>query len=377
MTEIHGHCHDDFAIVRDAFAANFAAGEEIGACAAVTLNGEMVVDIWAGDRNSSGDPWVADTIVNVYSTTKTMASICMLMLADRGQLRFDLPVAEYWPEFARNGKGAVLVSHVMSHQAGLPGFEPPVSPEDLYDHAAMAALLEAMTPWWTPGEGIGYHAITQGFVQAEILRRIDGRTMGQFFREEVAEPLGADFHIGLPAAEDHRVADLDPPVAAMDAVPDMGTTQTRTFRSAPLSALEPRSRDWRGAEIPAAGGTGNARSVARVHSAIACGGEVDGVRLMSPEATLVPLMEQCIGDDQVLDLPARFGMGFGLNHPLEPSTPSDESYFWGGWGGSTSIIDVGHQMSIAYVMNNMADALTGDERGRNITRAAYAALGVS
>ena len=137
------------------------------------------------------------------------------------------------------------------------------------------------------------------------------------------------------------------------------------------------SQAWRGAEIPAAGGTGNARAVARVHSALACGGTLDGVRLMSPEATLIPLMEQCVGDDLVLEVPVRFGMGFGLNHPLAPTTPTDEAYFWGGWGGSSSVIDVGHQVSIAYVMNNMANDLMGDERGRNIVAAVYAALGVT
>ncbi len=374
QTVVHGFCHEDFEIVRDAFVANFTAGLEIGACAAVTVDGETVVDIWAGDRNAAGDPWERDTIVNVYSTTKTMASICMLMLADRGQLRFDAPVAEYWPEFAAHGKDDVLVSHVMSHQAGLSGFDPPIPVTDLYEHDAIASLLADTAPWWPPGSAAGYHAITQGFLQNEVLRRIDGRTMGRFFAEEVAGPLGADFHIGLSASEDDRVADLDPPAAAMDVIPDEGTVATRTFRAAPLTALEPRTREWRAAEIPAAGGTGNARGVARVHSAVACGGELDGVRLMLPETTRIPLQEQFIGDDLVLGMPTRYGMGFGLNHPLEPRTPTQDAYYWGGWGGSVAIIDLEKRCSIAYVMNNMANDLMGDERGSNVAAAVYAAL---
>ncbi|MFT7648912.1 MAG: CubicO group peptidase (beta-lactamase class C family) [Candidatus Poriferisodalaceae bacterium] len=377
MTEvpkINGHCDERFSAVRDAFEANFAAGAEIGACAAVTIDGEMVVDLWAGDRNAAGEPWERDTIVNVYSTTKTMAGVCMLMLADQGRLDFNAPVAQYWPDFAQNGKKGVLVSHVMSHQAGLSGFEPAIAPTDLYDRVAIAELLASMEPWWEPGTGSGYHAITQGQLQGEILRRIDGRTLGTFFREEVAGPLGADFHIGLHPSEGARVADLDPPEAAMDAIPDMGTVLTRTFRSAPLTALEPRTPEWRAAEIPAAGGTGNARAVARVHSALACGGTVDGVTLMSPEGVQVALQEQCIGTDLVLGIPVRFGMGYGLNHPEAPTTPTDTAFYWGGWGGSTAVIDPGERMSVSYVMNNMANELMGDTRGINITAAAYASI---
>jgi CubicO group peptidase (beta-lactamase class C family) len=372
--EVHGHCDERFGAVRDAFIANFASGAEIGACAAVTLDGESVVDLWAGDRNAAGDPWEQDTIVNVYSTTKTMAGVCMLMLADQGRLDFDAPVARYWPAFAKNGKRDVLVSHVMSHQAGLSGFEPAIQPTDLYDTEAVADLLAAMEPWWEPGTASGYHAVTQGQLQGEILRRIDGRSLGTFFREEVAGPLGADFHIGLDPAEGDRVAELDPPFEAMDAVPDLDTIATRTFRSVPMTALEPRTAEWRAAEIPAAGGTGNARAVARVLSALACGGTVDGVTLMSAEGTKVPLQEQCIGKDLVLGVGARFGMGFGLNHPNGPVTPTDTTYHWGGWGGSTAIVDVGKRLSISYVMNNMADGLMGDPRGASITDATYASL---
>ena len=263
----------------------------------------------------------------------------------------------------------------MSHQAGLSGFDPPVEAPELYDHDAIAARLADTAPWWAPGSAAGYHALTQGFLQNELVRRIDGRTLGQFFAEEVAAPLGADFHIGLPASEDARIAELDPPRLGLEATPDEGTIASRTLRGTPLTGLEPRTREWREAELPAAGGFGNARSVTRIHAAVACGGVLDGVRLMSEQATRVPLQEQFLGDDLVLGLPARYGMGFGLNHPLEPRTPTDDAYFWGGWGGSVAVIDLEKRCSIAYVMNNMADDLIGDERGANIVAATYAALG--
>ncbi len=355
--EIHGYCDERFGAVRNAFVSNFAAGSEIGACVAVTVDGEMLVDLWAGDRNAAGDPWLRDTIVNVYSTTKNMAGVCMLMLADQGRLDFSAPVAHYWPEFAQAGKANVLVSHVMSHQAGVSGFEPAIAPDQLYDSRAIADQLAGMQPWWEPGTGSGYHAVTQGQLQGEILRRIDGRTMGTFFSDEVAGPLGADFHIGLDPSEGHRVADLDPPAAAMDAVPDLGTIATRTLRSVPLTALEPRTAEWRAAEIPAAGGTGNARAVARVMSALACGGTVDGVRLMSRDGVQMARQEQCIGMDKVLDRPLRFGMGFGLNHPEGPTTPTDTAFHWGGLGR----LDRGHRS-----WRSALDLLCDEQHGRRL-----------
>src|SRR5262245_48693622 len=216
--DIHGILDPKFAPVREAFLDNFAQGSEVGASVAVTVDGRPVVDLWAGDAVQGGAAWQRDTIVNVYSTTKTMASLCVLMLADRGALDLDAPVARYWPEFAQNGKDGVLVRHVMSHSAGLPGFEPPLaSVEALYDWDGVCRNLAAQKPWWTPGEGSGYHAITQGYLQGELVRRITGRSIGTFFRDEVARPLGADFHIGLPAEHDARVGELVPPPAGLTA----------------------------------------------------------------------------------------------------------------------------------------------------------------
>ena len=376
--EPHGFCDDAFTPVRDAFLRNFAEGLEVGAAVAVTQDGKPVVDLWAGEAGPDGAPWREDTIINVFSTTKTMAGVCMLMLNDRGLLDFDAPVAAYWPEFAQNGKEDVRVRHVMSHSAGLPGFDPPIGSEILYDLDAVAQHLAAQPLWFEPGSASGYHAITQGQLQGEILRRITGVSLGEFFHEEVAEPLGADFHIGLEAKHDPRVAELIPPEIGPEALaPDPDSIAARTFASYPLDATATRTRAWRAAEIPAAGGTGNARSIARVHSALACGGSVDGVTLMSPETVERVLDVQTDGVDLVLGVAVKFGMGFATWMEGFASSPSPRSFMWGGWGGSIAMTDLDARVSIAYVMNRMDGAATGDIRGSRIADAVYASIAAS
>ena len=374
MVEVNGHCTDGFGAVSDAFVANFDAGLELGASVCVTVGGEPVVDLWAGDANEHGDPWERDTIVNVYSTTKTMATTCMLMLADRGQLDFDAPVAKYWPEFAQNGKEGVLVKHVMAHSAGLSGIDEPLEPMDVCDFDKIVGLLEKQAPWWDPGTQAGYHALTQGHLQAEILRRITGETMNDFFVREVTGPLGADFHLSLDASHDDRVGDLIPPDDPFGDARgvDPSSVAYRTLLNPQLTALEPRTREWRAALIPAAGGIGNARSVGRVHSALACGGTVDGVTLMSPETVESILVEQNSGPDLVLLQDTRFGMGFGLGNEMLPIPP--RAFFWGGWGGSLALIDLDARLTVSYVMNRMAPSLSGDVRGAGLALAAYGAL---
>lgn len=375
MTEVHGTCDERFTVVRDTFAAAFDRGEERGASAYVTVDGAPVVDIWAGVATDDGAPWERDTIVNVYSTTKTMAATCVLMLADRGEVDLHAPVADYWPEFGAAGKGAVTVAHVMSHTAGVSGFDPVITAEDLYDWDRVCEQLAGQEPWWEPGTQSGYHAITQGYLQGEVVRRVTGRSIGTFFREEVAEPLGADFHIGLPASEDGRVADLVPPEFPLgsDEV-DLASIRARTFLSCPLDATEPRTRAWRGAEIPAAGGTGNARSVGRVHSALACGGTVDGVTLMSEAGVERILEEQSHTEDLALGLKVRFGMGFGLMNESIPLSASPRAFFWGGYGGSIALVDLDRRLTVTYVMNKMSTGLAGDLRGAATVFSAYAAL---
>jgi CubicO group peptidase (beta-lactamase class C family) len=386
MTEIHGDCDPRFAAVQAAFQANFDTGQEQGASVAVTLDGEPVVDLWAGRADggtAEGDaggerPWERDTIVNVWSTTKTMAATCMLMLADRGEIDMESPVATYWPEFAEHGKGDVLVGHVLGHTAGLPGWVPPIEPEVLYDHDRATAALVDQPTWWEPGTASGYHAVSQGFLENEIVRRVTGRTLGTFFREEVAEPLGADFHIGLPESEDGRVAEIMAPgaeaLADAAAAFDADSVAVRALLSCPLTGSEPNTREWRAAEIPAAGGTGNARAVARVHSALANGGTVDGVKLLSTEGVERIFVERCHQVDQVLGVKMRLGTGFGLMNEMVPLSPNPRACFWGGWGGSVAVLDLDARLSVAYVMNRMAGGLVGDLRGAMIVMSAYQSL---
>jgi CubicO group peptidase (beta-lactamase class C family) len=374
--EINGFCDEGFGAVRDAFLGNFERGEELGAAVAVTHHGRPVVDLWAGDADEHGRPWAEDTLVNVYSITKTMTFVSLMMLVDRGEVDVAEPVATHWPEFAANGKADITVAQVLSHTAGLSGFDPAIKPTDLYDWDAVCAGLAAQEPWWTPGEGSGYHLITQGYLLGEIVRRVSGRTVGTFFAEEVAGPLGADFHFALPASEDARVADLVPPdfeamLAAATGNPD--SIAVRSVLSCPLDATEPRTREWRAAEIPAAGGIGNARSIARVHSALACGGTVDGVTLMSPETVESILDEQSNSVDHVLGMPTRFGLGFGLMSDDVPLSPNERSFFWGGWGGSIAVTDLDTETSVAYVMNRMGTGMAGDLRGGLVAMAATTA----
>ena len=374
--EIGGHCDERFSLVRDAFESNFLADEELGASTAITVDGQYVVDLWAGNKNLAGEPWQEDTIVNVYSTTKTMASICMLMLADRNLIEFSAPVAKYWPEFAANGKDEVLVRHVMTHQTGCSGFPRAISAHELYDQELCASLLAGMQPWWKPGTAPGYHALTQGTLQAEILRRVDGRTLGGFFRDEVAGPLSADFHIGLPASEGSRVAELDPPDRSIDEMveAEADSVASKTFGSCVLDGTETATDEWRRAEIPAAGGIGNARSISRVHSAIACGGSVDGITLLSSETIEAALERQTFERDLVLGLGVPYGMGFGINHHRLPLTPSPRTLYWFGWGGSMGVMDLDQRLTISYSMNRMASGLVGDSRAFNLIAATYAAL---
>ncbi len=375
---VQGTTLDRYAAVRTAFQSNLDSGADVGASFCATVEGETVVDLWGGFTDASRTRgWERDTIVNVYSTTKTMTALCALILADRGDLDFDAPVARYWPEFAANGKDRIKVSHLLSHSAGLSGWKEPISKADLYDWEKMTSLLAAQAPYWEPGTAAGYHALTQGYLVGEVVRRITGRSLGTFFREEIAEPLGADFHIGLPASEDHRVAELIPPPPGQ-AVGDGGgqtEVQANMSNNPGIDVAETRTRAWRGAEIPAAGGTGNARSIAEIHAILANGGVAKGKRFLSEAGCRKALELQIEGEDLVLAGPARFGMGFGVAGGVIPF-PNPNTIFWGGYGGSLAIIDMDVRTSFGYAMNKMAGTTTGDMRALGLAMAMWRALGM-
>lgn len=372
-----GMAHDRYAAVREAFEANLASGADLGASFCATVEGETVVDLWGGHADPARSrPWTRDTIVNVYSTTKTMTALTALLIADRGELDFDAPVARYWPEFAAGGKAEVKVRHLMSHSAGLSGWKEKISIADLYDWEKATALLAAQAPYWEPGTAPGYHALTQGYLVGEVVRRITGSSLGTVFREEIAEPLGADFWIGLPASEDDRVAELVPPPPGA-AVGD-GTGQTdlqRNMSDNPgIDVSATRTRAWRGAEIPAAGGTGNARSVAEIHAILANGGVARGRRFLSEAGCRKALELQIEGQDLILGTPARYGMGFGLAGGLVP-LPNPNTIYWGGYGGSLVIIDMDARTTFGYAMNRMAGTTQGDTRAFGLAMAMWQAMG--
>jgi CubicO group peptidase (beta-lactamase class C family) len=376
MAEVQGFADEKFAGVREAFENNLASGDDIGACFCATVEGEVVVDLWGGFADEARTrPWEKDTIVNVYSTTKTMTALTALLLADRGQLDFDAPVARYWPEFAANGKAGVKVSHLMSHAAGLSGWKAPLASEDIYDWDKVTALLAAQAPYWEPGTQSGYHALTQGYLVGEVIRRIDGRTVGTVFREDIAGPLGADFHIGLPASEDGRVAELIPPPKGGGITDGEQTELQRNMSSnPPIDVANTRTRAWRGAEIPAAGGTGNARSVALVQTILANGGVSGGRRFLSEAGCRRALEPQIEGQDLILGVPVRFGLGFGLAGGAVP-LPNPNTLYWGGYGGSLVINDLDARTTFAYAMNKMAGTTTGDMRAFGLAMAMWQGLG--
>jgi CubicO group peptidase (beta-lactamase class C family) len=373
MADIEGTWDPQFGPVADALSASLDAGTDVGASVAVLVDGEPVVDIWGGfvDEEHTA-PWREDTLTNVWSTTKTMTFLCALMVADRGELDFYAPVAEYWPEFAAAGKEEIQVRHLMGHTAGLPGWDEPLGSEELADWDRCTSLLAAQAPWWEPGSASGYHAVTQGYLIGEVVRRITGETIGSWFAREVATPLGADFFIGLPESEDHRVSLVIPPPPIDPGDFEPSRIAIRALTNPPLDATYPHNAWWRRAEIPAANGHGNAMSVALIQSVIAGSGEARGVRLLSEKGCEPIFDEQAHGTDLLLGLTNRFGMGYGLSHELMPIGP--RACYWGGYGGSLIVMDLEARLTVCYVMNRMETGLQGDFRGATIMLEAAAAL---
>jgi CubicO group peptidase (beta-lactamase class C family) len=351
-TPLGGTCSARFEPVRELFAAKLESGEDLGASLALNVDGEMVVDLWGGWADEACTvPWTEKTIANVFSTTKAMTSLAALVLVDRGELDLDATVAKYWPEFAANGKAGIKVRQLLSHTSGVSGWEQPITLDDLYDWDKSTALLAAQAPWWEPGTASGYHMLNYGHLIGEVIRRITGMRLGEFIAAHLAGPLGADFHIGLPLSEFRRVANVVPPPGSPSiGMPqlDPGSVAFKTWTNPP-DVLPERSwtAGWRRADIGAANGHCNARSLARLQSAVACGGEVDGVRLLSPQ-TIERIFEvQCHGIDLVIGAPQKWGLGYGL-------FPEGRGCAFGGAGGSLVVIDADRRLTFAYVMNKMA-----------------------
>ncbi|MEP3227316.1 MAG: serine hydrolase domain-containing protein [Parasphingorhabdus sp.] len=371
--QINGFCDPRFAAVKAAFENNFREHGDLGASVAITLEGEFVVDLWGGHLDEERTQnWQEDTLVNVWSSTKTMAAMSLLLLADRGDVDLHAPAAHYWPEFSQNGKQAIKVRHFLSHTAGLSGMEEAVEGDALYDWDWMINALARQEAWWEPGTQSGYHALTQGHLIGEIVRRVTGQSIGNFFQQEIAEPTGADFHIGAGEDLDHRIGNLVPPAQMLS--PSPGSIAGRTFANPRVDPTEPRKRKWRAAEIPAANGQGNARSIVRAQTAMANGGTAFGKSIMSEAGTKRVFEKQAEGMDLVLGVPLTFGLGYGLNSDLTPISPNQNSCFWGGFGGSSIIVDQDARLCFSYVMNKMESGLLGDPRGFGLAASMYASL---
>ncbi|MEV0028459.1 serine hydrolase domain-containing protein [Nocardia sp. NPDC050793] len=378
MTSTSGYCAEPFDGVRQELESQLASGAELGASVCVTVDGEPVVDLWGGHLNEDRTvPWQRDTLVNVFSISKTMTALCALLLVDRGELDVYEKVAHYWPEFGANGKGDIEIRHILGHTSGVSGWQPPIDLPDIFDARAAAARLAAQPPWWEPGTASGYHALNYGHLVGEVVHRVTGRSLGRFFAEELAGPLDADFHIGTGLEHHPRIAPLIPPPALqfdMSAL-DQDSILVKTLTSPLLDVAETATAGWQEAEIGAVNGHGNARSVARVQSLVSCGGTLDGRKLLSDKTIDLIFEQQSDGVDQALLVPLRFGIGYGLPHPqTAPAVPEGRVCWWAGYGGAIVVNDLDHRLTFAYTMNKMEPGIMGSARADAYLRATYAAV---
>ncbi|PRX97688.1 serine hydrolase domain-containing protein [Allonocardiopsis opalescens] len=388
MPEIGGETAPGFEGVRDAFAANLAQHHEVGAAVGVYLHGRKVVDLWGGLADpDTGRRWERDTLQVVYSTTKGITAACAHLLAERGELDLDAPVAAYWPEFAANGKERIPVRWLLTHQAGLPVLDHPVTPAEAVAWHPVAAALAAQRPAWEPGTEHGYHGLTYGWLVGEVVRRATGRSLGTVLAEEIAAPLGLDLWIGLPESEHHRVSRIvtGPPAplpagADLDALPDSVREMVRAFTdpgslsvrsltvvSPPLDHNDPAEQ---AAEMPSTNGICTARALARCYAALI--GEVDGHRVLSPGTLAAATAEQVRGTDRVLRIPVRIGTGFGLPTP-DAFWYSPTAFGFPGMGGSLGFADPATGLAFGYVMNHVREGVP-DLRAANLLAAVRGAV---
>lgn len=395
MTEIGGSVEPGFEGVADAFAANFEQHREVGAATSVYVGGRKVVDLWGGTADrEAGTPYGEDTLQLVFSTTKGATAACANLLAQRGDLDVDAPVAEYWPEFKAAGKADIPVRWLLCHKAGLPYVDAELTLDEALAWDPMVRALEEQAPAWEPGTAHGYHATTFGWLVGEVVRRISGKSLGTFFHDEFAEPLGLEFWIGLPDEQQHRVAPLiqwgdpeaaaaqDPAMAALIAQFMGPDTMLGKALGAPSFVFTRAEGGFnnpaiRAAEIPAANGVTNARSLARFYAGLV--GTVEGgppKRLLSAEQVATATELQTSGADQCLYMETTFGLGFFVASIFAPYGGA-RSFGHTGAGGSVGFADPENDIGFGYVMNRMLQGLNGDPRSSGLIRAVYDAIGVT
>jgi len=380
MAKAQGTCPAKFDAVKKVFEEQLASGEELGASLVVSIDGEVVLDIWGGYKDvDHKEPWEKDTIVNVWSSSKTVSALAVLMLIDQGKLDAFEKVSKYWPEFAANGKENVEVRHFLSHTSGVSGWEKKMSAEDVYDLKASTEQLAQQAPWWEPGTASGYHSLNMGHLLGELVRRVTGKSLTQFIAEEIAAPLNADFQLGAAEKDWDRTALLvPPPPLAIDwsSLPK-DSVMLKTFANPPMDADVARTTGWRKAEIGAANGHSNARGLNRTASVVTLGGTLDGKKLLSQKTIDLIFQEQANGVDLVIGQPIRFGIGYGLPMSTGPTDwfPQGKVCFWGGWGGSIVIMDLDRKVTVTYAMNKMGAGTIGNPRTQAYVKEVYKALG--
>ena len=376
---IDGTVKPGYEAVAEAFRANFAPERQvpdIGASFAVIQDDEVLVDLWGGHADPERTrPWTRGTMSNVYSTTKGVAAACTTLLESRGQLDYAAPVTRYWPEFGQAGKGGLTVEQMLAHQGGVSGLRIPTSVDDLFDWDLMVERIAAAEPLWAPGSTSGYHAITWGFLAGELVRRIDGRGIGAFLREELAGPLDADVFIGLPQSEDHRYATIaKPPAEQTQTLAEMSEILSLTLGNPVIEGEVPNRREWRAAEIPAAGGIANGMGLARLYAPLANRGVAQGRTYYTPEAIARATRIRFSGVDMNLGVPVRWGAGFFGNNAARWYGPDDDAFGHSGWGGSCGFFDPKRRLSVGFAMNQMDANLNGDPRTIRLLDAVYACL---
>jgi CubicO group peptidase (beta-lactamase class C family) len=375
---IDGICDARFARVRDAFVENFDKHGERGGAVTIAIDGKPAVDLWGGWADVARErAWARDTLVNVFSVGKALNAIAALRLVEQGRIDLDAPIARLWPEFAANGKDAISVRTLLCHQAGLPAIRAPQPDGIMLDWAHMTKVLANETPWWEPGTAHGYHVNTYGFLVGEIVRRASGKTIGHFLREQVCAPLGADFHIGLAASEHARVAEFQWPGSQPkpEFADDHALMRWNAYWNPQgfSGGKWVNTKEWREAEIPSTNGHANARSIARIYSALAAGGTIDGVSILSTDMLREAMHEHANGIDLISQRPIRFGLGFQLTQIERPLGPNANSFGHFGAGGSLGFCDPDTGLSFGYVTNDMGPRWQNPRNG-GLINAVYACL---
>lgn len=382
LLPIEGSCDARFAALRDAFADNFRERGELGAAVAVYLDGRRVVDLWSGWADvARRRPWRADTLVNVFSVGKALIALCAHQLVERRRLDLDTPLTRWWPEIGAAGKEALTLRHVLSHRAGLPALAEPLADDAMLDWRRIVGALERQPPWWPIGSDHGYHVNTFGFLLGELVRRVEGETIGKVLRREIAVPLEADVHIGLPEEYHGRVAEFlwteIPPAPIPALLSDDDRMRWFTyFNPAGFSGAGGwiNDRRWRSAELPSTNAHGTARGVARIYAALAAGGALDGVHVLGRDTLAAARVEHSCGFDRITQRPSRFALGFQLTQPERPLGPNPGAFGHFGAGGSLGFCDPEAGVAFAYVMNEMGPRWQ-NPRNRALIEAVYDSIG--